>query len=177
MRGQWRGGSALVMITVLQKYGIADRRVHLFDTFEGMSGPTGEDASIEGEFAVQLLKAKQRDEEDHVWAYSPLDKVKEVLESTGYPKENIFYHKGKVEDTLPVDDLSCIAILRLDTDWYESTRHELIHLYPLLTKSGVLIIDDYGHWQGARKAVDEYFADRKILLNRIDYTGRIAVKP
>ena len=175
--GVWRGGSALVMITVLQKYGIADRRIHLFDTFEGMSEPTGEDISIEGESAVQLLEAKERDEEDHVWAYSPLDKVREVLESTGYPKENILYYKGKVEDTLPVDRLSCISILRLDTDWYESTRHELIHLYPLLTQSGVPIIDDYGHWQGARKAVDEYFADKKILLNRIDYTGRIAVKP
>ena len=70
-----------------------------------------------------------------------------------------------------------IALLRLDTDWYKSTQHELIHLYPLLVGSGVLIIDDYGHWQGAKKAVDEYFSDKKILLNRIDYTGRISIKP
>jgi O-methyltransferase len=72
-----------------------------------------------------------------------------------------------------------IALLRLDTDWYASTKHELLHLYPRLTQSGVLIIDDYGHWQGARKAVDEYVEENRLplLLNRIDETGRIAVKP
>jgi hypothetical protein len=71
-----------------------------------------------------------------------------------------------------------IALLRLDTDWHASTRHELDHLFPLLVKGGVIIIDDYGHWQGARRAVDEYFAasDVKVLLSRIDYTGRIGVR-
>ena len=71
-----------------------------------------------------------------------------------------------------------IALLRLNTDWFESTYHELVHLYPLLSKGGVLIIDDYGHWQGARKAVDTYFKEQGIypLLHRIDYTGRIMQK-
>jgi O-methyltransferase len=86
--------------------------------------------------------------------------------------------KGKVEDTVPKNAPEKIALLRLDTDWYESTRHELVHLFPRLVPGGVLIIDDYGHWQGARKAVDEYIAGNqvKILLNRVDYTGRIGVK-
>ena len=66
--------------------------------------------------------------------------------------------------------------MRLDTDWYESTRHELTHLYPRLVVGGVLIIDDYGHWESARKAVDEYVENTRILLNRIDYSGRIGVK-
>jgi len=85
---------------------------------------------------------------------------------------------GKVEDTIPGEAPGKIAILRLDTDWYESTKHELINLYPKLSTGGVLIIDDYGHWEGARKAVDEYIHDQRlrILLNRIDYTGRIAVR-
>ena len=71
-----------------------------------------------------------------------------------------------------------ISLLRLDTDWYESTYHELQHLYPRLSVGGVLIIDDYGHWQGARRAVDQYIEENrlKVLLNRIDYTGRICVK-
>jgi hypothetical protein len=71
-----------------------------------------------------------------------------------------------------------IALLRLDTDWHASTHHELRHLFPRLVKGGVLIIDDYGHWRGARQAVDEYFAasEVKILLNRVDYTGRIGVR-
>jgi hypothetical protein len=84
-----------------------------------------------------------------------------------------------VEDTIPqITPNGAIALLRLDTDWYTSTKHELIHLYPSLSESGVLIIDDYGHWEGCRKAVDEYFTEQKIslLLQRIDYTGRLAIK-
>jgi hypothetical protein len=83
-----------------------------------------------------------------------------------------------VEDTIPKEAPDKIALLRLDTDWYESTRHELTHLYPKLSVGGVLIIDDYGQWEGARKAVDEYIDDNKlpILLHRIDNAGRIAVK-
>ena len=100
------------------------------------------------------------------------------MESTHYPADKIKYVKGKVEDTIPATVPESIALLRLDTDWYESTAHELLYLFPLLNKGGVLILDDYGHWQGARKAVDEYIEQNKIqvLLNRIDETGRIAIK-
>jgi hypothetical protein len=96
----------------------------------------------------------------------------------GYPKEKLHYVQGKVEDTIPGAAPGQIALLRLDTDWYESTHHELIHLYPRLSAGGVLIVDDYGHWQGSRRAVDEWIAQTgaRILLNRIDYTGRVAVK-
>ena len=85
---------------------------------------------------------------------------------------------GRVEETIPEAAPERIAVLRLDTDWYESTRHELEHLYPRLAVGGVLIVDDYGHWQGARRAVDEYLAasGARLLLSRIDYTGRMAVK-
>jgi hypothetical protein len=83
-----------------------------------------------------------------------------------------------VEETIPQHAPEQISVLRLDTDWYSSTKHELMHLFPRLSKNGVLIIDDYGHWAGARKAVDEYFADQTIqpLLNRIDQTGRACIK-
>ena len=71
-----------------------------------------------------------------------------------------------------------IAVLRLDTDWYESTMHEMVYLYPILVKGGVIIIDDYGHWKGCKKAVDEYLLKQniKLLLNRVDYTCRIGIK-
>jgi O-methyltransferase len=107
-----------------------------------------------------------------------LDIVMEAIESTAYPSEKVHYIKGMVEQTIPEFVPKKIALLRLDTDWYESTKHELEHLFPRLSKGGVLIIDDYGHWQGARKAVEEYLKknDVKILLNRIDYTGRMGVK-
>jgi hypothetical protein len=107
-----------------------------------------------------------------------LEDVTANVAAVGYPAELVKFVRGKVEDTIPVTAPESIAILRLDTDWYESTRHELEHLYPRLVPGGVLIIDDYGHWQGARRAVDEYLArlPEPLLLNRIDYTGRIAIK-
>jgi len=112
-------------------------------------------------------------------ANAPLEEVKDVLYGTGYPKERIHFIAGKVEDTIPGSAPASIALLRLDTDWYASTKHELVHLFPRLSQAGVIIIDDYGHWKGSRQACDEYFAQNHIalLLNRIDYTGRIAVKP
>jgi hypothetical protein len=104
--------------------------------------------------------------------------VKRNMALTGIESDQMIFVKGKVEDTIPNTIPEQIALLRLDTDWYESTKHELIHLYPKLIKKGILIIDDYGHWKGCKEAVDEYFAQHKIhlMLNRIDYTGRLAVK-
>jgi O-methyltransferase len=152
--------------------------LYLYDTFEGMSEPTEHDKTYYGKDAESLLKENANKQANLVWAYSTLEDVKSAVKTTGYPEGKIKFIKGKVEETIPETIPSKIAILRLDTDWYESTKHELIHLFPLLTKGGVLILDDYGHWQGARKAVDEYFKNHitPILLNRIDETGRIAVK-
>lgn len=97
---------------------------------------------------------------------------------SGYPTAQLHYIRGKVEDTIPSAVSERIAILRLDTDWYESTLHELRYLFPLLSQAGVLIVDDYGYWQGARDAVDQYLTEQrvKMLLNRIDFTGRLGVK-
>jgi O-methyltransferase len=104
--------------------------------------------------------------------------VKGNLAQTKYPAERIHYIQGKVEDTVPQNAPPTLALLRLDTDWYESTRHELKHLFPLLIDGGFLIIDDYGHWEGARKAVDEFLAGsaKKYFLHRIDNTGRLIIK-
>ena len=101
------------------------------------------------------------------------------MESTGYPSERIHLIKGMVEETLPAQAPERLALLRLDTDWYASTKHELEQLYPRVSPGGVLIIDDYGHYEGARNAVDEYFASRgeHVLLQRIDWTGRMVLKP
>lgn len=107
--------------------------------------------------------------------YSPIEEVKANMLQTGYPAANIVWVKGKVEETIPATIPAQIALLRLDTDWYESTRHELQHLYPLLSSKGVLLIDDYGAWQGARKATDEFFGNR-VYLHRIDWTGRLLIK-
>jgi O-methyltransferase len=95
-----------------------------------------------------------------------------------YPQEQIHFHKGKVEETIPSEAPETIALLRLDTDWYESTKHELEHLYDRLSPGGILIIDDYGHWEGARLATQEFMARSggRLLLLPCG-TGRIGVKP
>jgi O-methyltransferase len=174
--GVWKGGSSMAAALMLRELGATDRDLHLFDTFEGMSEPTEHDRRTGGPAAAELLAATTKDAK--VWAYSPLGEVRANLQSTGYPVERMRFVQGKVEDTIPECAPEKIAILRLDTDWYESTRHELEHLFPRLAVGGVLIIDDYGAWEGARRAVDEFIAAHKtpILLNRIDETGRVAVK-
>lgn len=178
--GVWRGGSSMAVALTLTQLGENHRRLYLYDTFEGMSAPTAEDVAFDGASASGTFAEQRLSDDSSEWCRAPLDDVRANLESTGYPAERLHYVQGKVEATLPAALPSGpIALLRLDTDWYESTRHELEHLYPRLARGGVLIVDDYGHWAGARKAVDEYFAAHPpaLLLNRIDYTARIAVKP
>jgi len=177
--GVWKGGNPVLMATMLREAGVTDRKIYLYDTFEGMSEPTAVDKNSRGKDARQMMDAADKSNASSVWCYSQIDEVKQNVLKTGYPEKNLVFVKGKVEDTLPGTLPEAIALLRLDTDWYESTLHELRHLYPLLVSKGVLIIDDYGYWEGCRKAVDEYFAEAQspAMLQRIDGTGRIAVKP
>jgi O-methyltransferase len=174
--GVWRGGSMMAVALALQARGATDRDLHLFDTFEGMSEPTDADRTNDGTPAAELLRRASR--KARIWAEASLEDVRQGMDKTGYPAERIHYHVGKVEDTIPGEAPAQIALLRLDTDWYESTRHELAHLYERVPPGGVLIIDDYGTWQGARKAVDEWLArtGEQLLLVPIA-SGRIAVKP
>jgi len=179
--GVWRGGSVLAMILTLQQLGAQDRDIYLFDTFEGMTEPTEYDTSpFHAPALADWNAARRTDSKPWGGLFSGelfnREMVEEVLGSTGYPMSHLHFCQGDVLETIPDSAPDRIALLRLDTDWYESTRHELEHLYPRLAVGGVLIIDDYGHWEGARRAVDEYFRDQPPLLTRIDYTGRLAVK-
>ena len=172
--GVWRGGSMLLVALALMARGDTSRELYLYDTFEGMNEPTANDRSHTGESAAAQLARTTKG--DGVWCEAGLEDVQANLWSTGYPRERIHFVKGPVEQTNPGTLPRQVALLRLDTDWYESTRHELTHLYPLLARQGVMIIDDYGHWQGARRAVDEYFAAAPVFLHRVDYTARLMVK-
>ena len=168
--GVFRGGSIMAVALTLLRLKSTDRHLFLFDTFEGMPDPGSEDVDSRGISAKAQLEA--------VRCYAGLEQVQRAVLGTGYPEDKVHFVKGMVEDTIPERSPQQIALLRLDTDWYQSTKHELIHLYPRLVNHGVLIVDDYGYWQGARKAVDEFIAEMSdpILLNRIDDTGRVAVK-
>jgi hypothetical protein len=175
--GVWRGGSMMAIAEMLKRSGDTSRNLHLFDTFEGMSEPTEADVSVDGATAVDQLANEDKNDGKSVWCVASLEDVQSHMTQTGYPNERVHYHVGKVEETIPEAAPSKIALLRLDTDWYESTAHEMEHLFSRLSDGGVLIVDDYGHWQGARRAVDEYFAKHSIgmMLHRLDYTGRIGI--
>jgi O-methyltransferase len=170
--GVWLGGSVMAAAETLHHLGCADREFYLFDTFTGMTAPTKFDVDMTG------VEQSTLSEEVLNWP-SCIEQTKANLRKTPYPFERFHFLAGPVEETIPGGAPGRIALLRLDTDWYESTRHELEHLYPRLVSGGVLIIDDYGHFRGARKAVDEYFAlnKEKILFQRVDYTARVAIKP
>lgn len=177
--GVWRGGSTMAAALTLLDLDEHDRKLYLYDTFEGMPPPAKEDIRHDGISAEKLLHNREKSLDDDYSAYAPIDHVKNNLLSTRYQSDHIHYITGKVEDTIPDTLPDQIAILRLDTDWYASTLHELTHLYPKLSPGGILIIDDYGWWKGARQAVDEYFStlQPRPFLSRIDETGRSCVKP
>jgi len=175
--GVWRGGSMHAVALTLHEMGVQDRELYLFDTFTGMTEPTERDVRIgEGKTAAEMLQTS--DKTAKVWAVASLEDVREGLQTLPYPQERFHLVEGPVEETIPDAAPARIALLRLDTDWYESTRHELEHLYDRLEPGGVLIIDDYGSWQGAREATDEFLAklDRRPFMLRAG-RSRIGLKP
>jgi O-methyltransferase len=175
--GVWRGGSSMATALTLLQENDANRDLYLFDTFEGMTPPTDKDKTADGYLAQQHLDNDTS--KSGYWCIADISDVRKNMKSTRYPDDRVHFIKGPVEKTIPSQsNVGPIALLRLDTDWYESTKHELIHLFPLLVSGGILIIDDYGHWAGARQAVDEYFAEQQevFFLHRIDSTGRLLVK-
>lgn len=174
--GVAQGGSSMVMAYTLLSLGETSREIYLFDTFEGMPEPGEHDKGRFGEPALRTWRQRGGSS----WICHSLRDVRSNMAHTGYPAARVHFVKGKVEETLlsetPPGD---IALLRLDTDWYASTRTEFEILYPRLTKGGIILVDDYHRWQGARKAADEYVARHRIPIfwMRIDDSAVIALKP
>jgi O-methyltransferase len=177
--GVWRGGSMMTVALALNNLGRSDRELYLYDTFDGMPAPGIHDVNLMGETATSKFAVLKTGDDRSNWVSAALPAVQLAMMSTHYEQGRLHFVAGKVEDTIPVEAPKQIALLRLDTDFYESTRHELVHLFPRLSPGGILLIDDYGHWRGAKKAVDEYFASSpwRIFLQRVDYTCRLVVKP
>lgn len=163
--GVWKGGNILGIMTYLEYHQNLNPNIWLYDTFEGMTNPTLHDVDHVGVFASTVL--------DQVKCVSPLQEVRSNLFDSSYPRDKIKFVIGDICQTL-LDNTNVpdqIALLRLDTDWYESTKIELEVLWDKLIPNGILIVDDYGHWRGCRKAVDEFFKDKNQTINQIDYTG------
>jgi O-methyltransferase len=178
--GVWRGGSSMAAARALLLAGDAARQLWLFDTYAGMNKPTADDRRIRSDepaLGKWLETSTAQDGSD--WCKASLEDVRDNMKRTGYPEDRIRMVAGRVEETLldPANIPAKIAILRLDTDWYESTRMELEYLFERVSPGGIVILDDYGHWAGAKKAVDESLATQPpYFMNRIDASGRIMVK-
>jgi O-methyltransferase len=176
--GVWRGGSSMAITMALAQEGEINRAIYLFDTFEGMPPPSDKDNRFDGTAADTLL-SQDPQRREYIWAIAGLEEVKANVFSTGYPKDKIHFIKGPVEATLLAETSNePVALLRLDTDWYESTKCEMEHFFPRVSPGGIVIIDDYGHWHGAKRAIDEYLEkiDATYFLHRIDETARLLVK-
>jgi hypothetical protein len=155
-----------------------DRICWLYDTFSGMTEPKDVDVTRSGRSALQSFAAKVK--AGRKWSCVPIDDVKKNFEQTGtFDDSKLRFVVGPVEQTLlKLENLpNRISVLRLDTDWHESTKIELEILYPRLSPGGILIVDDYGHWGGAKLAVNEYFGNTMPEMTRIDYTAISMVKP
>ena len=137
-----------------------------------MPVPTINDGKKMSNFYHNLKKKNKN------WFKASLEEVSDSAKLLFKDNQDFKFIKGKVEQTLLVKTNlpNKISLLRLDTDWYESTKIELNKLFPLLVQKGVLIIDDYGDMPGCRKAVDEYFSDKDILMISIDRSCRIVIK-
>jgi hypothetical protein len=174
--GVFKGGTSMMCAMTMQAHG-ETRDLYMYDTFGGMTPPGKRDRLLApGTPTPEDWETYQRDGWNE-WCYAPLEEVKQNLAKTGYPEEHLRYVVGPVQETIPTTIPERISVLRLDTLFYESTRHELEHLYPLVSSGGIVIIDDYGTWGGAKQAVDEYFEDKKSPVIKIDVTTRLVVKP
>jgi O-methyltransferase len=176
--GVWRGGSMMAAALTLLEQGDDSRDLYLFDTYTGMTAPDGGDRDRRGRSAVQMFSRSQTGPNSSSWCEVGVEEVRSNLVSTGYPTDRMHFVEGPVEQTIPGAAPPELALLRLDTDWYASTRHELEHLWPRLAVGGICIIDDYGDWAGARRATDEFIESlgRTVLIHRLDDSARLIVK-
>ena len=178
--GVFRGGNIAIIKSLSKKLNI-NKKIFAYDTYEGMSEPSKFDVDIKlNKSAEELMKetSKEKLKGDNIWCYSDLDSVKKNILKISMDTKNIFFVKGDVNKTLRIKQNlpKKISLLRLDTDFYISTKVSLEILYPRLVKNGVLIIDDYGSWEGCKKAVDNYFKKKKLWLHYVDNDCRLLIK-
>jgi len=175
--GVWKGGNLILSQLLIENYKLS-KKVYGYDTFKGMVRPGDLDVQrITGELAEVEWKNKNK-QNQNLWCYSSLEEVQTNIINSVENYNNVRLIQGKVEETLKDENNlpKTISLLRLDTDWYESTKMELQVLYPRLVKGGILLIDDYGMWDGCRGAVDEYFKDSYVWMHYIDESCRLIIK-
>ena len=172
--GVFWGRQIMMMTLTLAMLSNCDQEIWLYDTFSGLTKPGEHDAfTFVGKDAgwVKDNWLAQNTEGHNNWCYAPLEEVMANIEMTNYPGERLHFVQGDVLETLPNDNHSQISLLRLDTDFYDSTKHELETLYDLVVPGGIVIIDDYGAFSGAKKAVDEFLSVKEHVPFLIPING------
>ena len=172
--GTWKGGAIGLMALANLQFGKERRRLHLFDAFEEICQPDEEhdDEKLIAE-VKKLTKIKNFGNKliplkgiyDQFGGPGTLQENKNLLEKNiNYPNQFLNYHVGWFQETVPQDanQINEIAILRLDGDWYESTKICLDYLFDKVVDNGLVIIDDYGYSTGCKKAVDNFLESRKL---------------
>ena len=157
--GVWQGGALELVALALNEFK-GNNGIVGFDTFEGHPMPEAEEIDIWGNNMQDKFNEVTNNGEK--WAFADYDSVEKNLKSI---YSNVKLIKGVVDETVDTSDINEISILRLDMDWYEPTKVALEKLCGKIQKGGVLIIDDYGHHSGAKKATDEYVKKRKLKIN------------
>lgn len=176
--GVWKGGNIILFKKTLELSNDYSRKIFAYDTFEGMTEPDENDVHISQNLNAKNLLKKDKNKKTNVWGVCSLEDVKNNIQTNVKNIDDIKFIKGPVEKTLDIQDNlpEKISLLRLDTDWYSSTKKELEILYKRVSPGGVIIIDDYGHWGGSKKAVDEFFLDKYVWMHHIDYACRLIIK-
>jgi O-methyltransferase len=177
--GVWRGGNVVAAKLIFDEMNYKNE-IYLYDTFTGMTEPSDKDINLKTDESMEDLYYIDKKEDHHDWCFSSIEEVKNNITKAGIGLDSVKFIKGDVLETLKDENNlpQNISILRLDTDWYDSTKIELEVLYPRLISNGFLIVDDYGHWEGQKRAVDEYFKNiKKPFMNIIDPpSSRILIK-
>lgn len=179
--GVWQGGNLILMQNLNHHFKLK-KKIYGYDTFEGMTAPSKFDIDKDNQKASILLNHEKKIENlasKNIWCYSGLETVNKNLKINTV-NNDIILIKGDVCQTLKINKNipKNISLLRLDTDFYDSTKTELEILFPLVVKNGIIIVDDYGHWNGQKKAVDEFLKEKNIspFMFEVDSSCRIFQK-
>lgn len=176
--GVWRGGSAMAAALALMDAKDRDRRIWLYDTFEGMPEPETRDLCLRDGHSARS-EWERHEKGGRRWLSAGIEEVRASLASTGFPAGRLAWVPGLVEERIPAEAPERVSVLRLDTSLHRSTLHALRHLFPRLSPGGILVLDDYGYWQGVRDAADAYLREsgQRMILHPIDDCGSLGVRP
>jgi O-methyltransferase len=156
------------------------RHIFMFDTFSGNTMPGEKDYTIYNNRSnvhytnTQIIDICTNHRNNHNGknlCEESLYTVKNNIKTTNYPEEYLHFIEGDIMETLnnPINIPSEIAILRLDTDWYDSSKFELQKLFKNVVDGGVIILDDYYLWNGQKEATDEFLKENNLNYNIIQH--------